>query len=108
MHVDMNNLYGFAMVMHLPTGNFQIYENNSITKSFIIKVLSTHDCSNIGYVLIVDLIYPDNIKYKSKNFPFCPENKTINPDNYTEYMKEHEPKQNRPTSKLICDQTNKE
>ena len=108
MQVDMNNLYGFAMLMHLPTGNFQFYENNSITKSFIIKVLSTHVCSNIDYVLIVDLIYPDNIKYKSKNFPFCPENKTINPDNYTEYMKEHEPKPNRPTSKLICDQTNKE
>ena len=64
-------------------------------------------CS-IGYVLIVDLINPDNIKYKSKNFPYCPENKTINPDNYTEYMKEYEPKPHRPTNKLICDQTNKE
>ena len=108
LHVDMNNLYGFAMLMHLPTGNFQIYENNSITESFINKVLNTHDCSNIGYVLIVDLVYADNIKYKSKNFPFCPENKTNNPDNYTEYMKEHEPRPHRPTNKLICDQTNKE
>ena len=108
LHVDMNNLYGFAMLLHLPTGNFQIYENNSITESFINKVLNTHDCSNTGYALIVDLIYPDNIKYKSKNFPYCPENKTINPDNNTEYMKEHEPKPHRPTSKLICDQTNKE
>ena len=108
LHVDMNNLYGFAMLQHLPTGNFQIYENNLITESFINEVLSTHDCSNIGYVLIVDLIYPDNIKYKSTNFPFCPENKSINPDNYTEYMKEHEPKPHRPTNKLMCDQTNKE
>ena len=107
-HVDMNNLYGFAMLQYLPTGNFQIYENNSIMESFINKVLNTHDCSNTGYVLIVDLIYPDNLKYKSKNFPFCPENKTINPDNYTEYMKEHEPKSHRPTSNLICDQTHKE
>ena len=108
LHVDMNNLYGFAMSFHLPTGNFQIYENNSITESFIDKVLNTHDCSNTGYILTVDLIYPDNNKYKSKNFPFCPENKSINPDNYTEYMKEHEPNPHRPTSKLICDQTNKE
>ena len=59
LHVDMNNLYGFAMLQHLPTGNFQIYENNSITESFINKVLNTHDCSNTGYVLIIDLIYPD-------------------------------------------------
>ena len=108
LHVDMNNLYGFAMLFHLPTGNFQIYENDSITESFINKVLNTHDCCDTGYVLIVDLMYPDNIKYKSKNFPFCPENKTIDPVNYTEYMKEHQPKPHRPTSKLICDQTNKE
>ena len=108
LHVDMNNLYGFAMLFHLPTGNFQIYENGSITESFINKVLNTHDCSDTGYILIVDLIYPDNIKYKSKNLPFCPENKTINPDNYTDYMKEHQPESHKPTSKLICDQTDKE
>ena len=104
----MNNLYGFAMLQHLPTGNFHIYENNSITESFLNKVLKTHDCSDTGYVFIVDLIYPDNIKYKSKNFPNCPENKTTNPVNYTEYMNEHEPKPHRPTSKLICDQTSTE
>ena len=68
----------------------------------------THDFSNIGYVLIVDLIYPDNIKNNSINFAFCPQNKSINPDNYTEYMKEHEPKPNKPTGKLICDQIDKE
>ena len=61
-----------------------------------------------GCFLLIYLIYPDNIKHKSKNFPFCPENKTIVPNNFTEYMKEHVPKQFRPTSKLICDQTNKE
>ena len=104
----MNNLYGFAMLQHLPIGNFQIYENNSITEYFVKKVLNTHDCSDIGYVLIVDLIYPDNIKHKSKNFPFCPENKAIDPNNFTDYMKEHVPKQFRPTSELIFDQTNKE
>ena len=108
LHVDMNNLYCWAMLQYLPSGNFQIYENNSITVSFITKVLNTHDCSNIGYVLIVDLIYPDNIKYKSKNFPFCPENKSINPANFIVYMKEHVPNPFRPTNKLICDQTNKE
>ena len=108
LHIDMNNLYGISMLQHLPTSNFQIYESNSITESFINKVLSTHDCSNLGYVLLVYLIYPDNIKYKTKNFPFCPENKTIGPNNFTEYMQEHVPKPFRPIGKLICDQTNKE
>ena len=108
LHIDMNNLYGLAMFQHLPIGNFQMYENNSITESFVNKVLNTHDCSDIGYVLIVDLMYPDNVKHKSKNFPFCPENKIINPDNFTEYMTEDVPKPYRPTSKMNCDQTNKE
>ena len=98
----MNNLD------YLPTGSFQIYENNSITESFVNKVLNTHDCSNIGCVLIVDLIDPDNIKHKSKKFPFGPETKIIDTNNVTEYMKEHVPNPIKPTSKLICDQTNKE
>ena len=108
LHIDMNSLFGFAMLQHPPTGNFQIYANNSITESFIDKVLNTHDCSDIGYVLIVDLIYPDIITDKSKNFSFCPENKINNPNNFREYMKKHVPKPYRPTSKMSCDQTNKE
>ena len=31
--------------------------------------------SVIAYFVEVDLIYPDNIKEKMKNFPFCPENR---------------------------------
>ena len=96
------------MSQYLPTGFFQIHEINSITKSFIGKVSNTHDCSNIGYVLIVDLTYPNNIKDKSKNVSFCPENKVLNPNKTTEYMKEHVPKPYKPTSKLICDKTNEE
>ena len=72
LHIDMNNLYGFAMLQDVPIGDFQIHENNSITESFVNKFLNTHDCSTIGYVLIVDLIYADINKHKTKNFPFCP------------------------------------
>ena len=99
-------MYGVALLQNLPICNLQIHENKSITESFIDKVLNKHDCSNIGYVLTVDLIYPDNIQDKSKKFPFCPENKIIDPDSFTEYMKENVPKPYRPTSKLVCDQTN--
>ena len=96
------------MSQYLLTGNFQIFENNSVTQSFFDKVLSTHDCSNFGYVLIVDLIYSDDIKEKSKNFSFCPVNEVNNPDKFKSYMKEVDPKQYRPNSKMVCDQTNKE
>ena len=87
------------MSQNFPIVNLQIYENISIPESFIDKRLNTHDRSNIRYVIIVDLIYLDNIK-KSKNFPFCPENKKFIPDNFIEYLKEHVPKPNKPTSKL--------
>ena len=59
------------MSQHLPTGKFQTYENNSITESFIVKVLNIHDLCNNGYVVVLDLIYPDNFKEKSTIFPFC-------------------------------------
>ena len=71
------------MYQHLPTGNLQICDNNSITESFIDKVLSTHDCSNVVYFSVVDLIYSDNIKEQNEKFPFWPENKVFNPGSFT-------------------------
>ena len=86
LYVDQNKLYGHFRSQHLPTGKFQNYENNSITESFIVKVLNNHDFCNIGYVVVLDLIYPDDIKEKSKIFPFCQENEANNPKSFTEYM----------------------
>ena len=40
----------------------------------------------MGYVVEVDLRYPDNIKENIKNFPFCPENKVISKDKYNDSM----------------------
>ena len=39
------------------------------------KILKIPDDSDIGCFLEVDLNYPDNIKEKTKHFPFCPEKK---------------------------------
>ena len=39
----------------------------------------------VNFYLEVDLKYPDKIKEKTKHFPFCPENKKINPDKYNDY-----------------------
>ena len=53
----------------------------------------------------VDLRYPDKIKEKTKNFPFCPENKIIHKDKYNdnEYMKQIKPEKHVKSKKLICD-----
>ena len=71
------------------------------------EILDTPDDSDIGYFLTIDLKYPDNIKEKTKNFPFCPENKKIDPDKYNDYMKKMEPKNSTKSKKLICDWTDK-
>ena len=39
------------------------------------EILSTLDVNDIGYFIEVDLLYPDKLKEKPKNFPFCPEKK---------------------------------
>ena len=35
LYMDKNKIYGHSMSQHLPTGNLQIYENNSITESLV-------------------------------------------------------------------------
>ena len=37
--------------------------------------MNTPDDSFTGFFIEIDLKYPDNIKYQTKNFPFAPENK---------------------------------
>ena len=71
------------------------------------EILITPDDNDIGYFIEVDLTYPDNIKEKTKNFPFAPVNKKIDTDNFSDYMKTIKPDTYTQTSKLICDWTDK-
>ena len=71
------------------------------------KILNSPDDSDIGYFIGVDLKYPDNIKEKTKNFPFAPVNKKINPDDFSDYMKKIKPDNYTQTKKLICDWSDK-
>ena len=50
-------------------------------------ILNTPDDSDFGYFIEVNLKYPDNIKEKTKKFPFAPENEKINPDDFSDYKK---------------------
>ena len=54
------------------------YDENKFDKNVKLEdKLNNPDDGDIGYFIEVDLTYPDNIKEKTKNFPFCPENKFI-------------------------------
>ena len=102
LYIDANNLYGHSMSQYLPYDEIK-FDNNVKLEDILI----TPDDSNIGYFVEVDLKYPDNIKQKTKNFPFAPENKKINPDNFNDYMKEIKPDNYTSTKKLICDFSDK-
>ena len=66
-------------------------------------LLNTPDDSDIGYLIEVDLKHPDEIKEKTKNFPFAPVNKKTNPDNFNDFMTTIKLETYTKTKKLICD-----
>ena len=102
LYVDANNLYGHSMCQPLPYDEIKFDQNVEIEEN-----LNTPDDSDIGYFVENNLIYPDNKKQKTKNFPFAPVNKKINPDIFNEYMRENKPDTYIQTEKLICDWSDK-
>ena len=102
LYIDANNLYGHSMSQPLPFDEIK-FDNNVKLED----ILNTPDDSNIGYFIEIDLTYPNNIKEKTKNFPFAPVNKKINPDKFSDYMKETKPDTYIQTKKLICDWSDK-
>ena len=102
LYIDANNLYGHSMSQPLPYDEINFDKNVELE-----DVLNTPDDSDIGYFVETDLMYSDNIKWKTKIFPFAPVNKKFNPDNFNDYMKEIKPDTYIQTSKLICDWSDK-
>ncbi|XP_051167813.1 uncharacterized protein LOC127285718 [Leptopilina boulardi] len=68
VYFDANNLYGWAMIQSLPFGGFEWVEN--VDNNFDFNVA---DDAPIGYILEVDLDYPEELHDKHSDFPFCPE-----------------------------------
>ena len=98
LYVDANNLYGHSMSEPLPYDEIK-FDNNVKLED----ILNTPDDSDIGYLIEVDLKYSNNIKEKTKHFPFAPVNEKINPEDFSDYMKEIKLDTYNQTKKLICD-----
>ena len=97
VYADAKNIYGHSMSQPLP------YDEIKFDKNVILEdIMKTPDDSNIGYFIEVDMTYPDNIKKKTKKFPFAPENKKIIPDDFSDFMKTIKPNTYTQTIKLIC------
>ncbi|XP_045466137.1 uncharacterized protein LOC123674983 isoform X1 [Harmonia axyridis] len=68
LYLDVNNLYGFAMSQFLPYGGFEWVETN-------FDILGIPDDAPEGYILEVDLEYPQHIHDLHKDLPFCAESR---------------------------------
>ena len=93
LNADANNLYGHSMSQPLPYDEIEMWHvDPDLYMKKLEEVLDTSDDSDTGYFIEPDLRYPENIKEKTKNLPFAPENKVIPKDKYNENMKKIQPK----------------
>ena len=102
LYIDANSLYGWAMSQYLPYDDIKFDGDVKVE-----DILNTSDDSEVGYFVEVDLKYPEGIREKTKNFPFCPEIKFSPQDKLTDYMKIMKVDSHTKCKKLICDWTDK-
>ncbi|XP_066593619.1 uncharacterized protein [Prorops nasuta] len=67
MYFDVNNLYGWAMSQALSYAEFKWVDN---CENFDVNNIDTN--STLGYILEVDLKYPQSIHNSHIDLPFCP------------------------------------
>ncbi|XP_054277901.1 uncharacterized protein LOC128996535 [Macrosteles quadrilineatus] len=71
-YVDANNLYGWAQSQYLPTGGFRWLDRDEID---CLNIETVSDESDVGYVLEVDMEYPQSLHDQHRDLPFLCERK---------------------------------
>jgi hypothetical protein len=81
IYVDCNNLYGVAMCKYLPTGGFEWVELDTQSMEFWTAfVLAQKDEQETGFIMEVDLEYPEHLHDLHDNYPLAPEHVNITGD----------------------------
>jgi len=83
MYLDANNLYGWAMSPLLPKGGFK-WKRVMPTEQQIMKMKEN---SQIGWILEVDLEYPEELHEAHNSYPLAPEKKAIGVEQMSGYQK---------------------
>ena len=78
----VNNLYGWAISRYLPYGVFKWLKN---VDNFDVNWVSKN--SSIGYILKVDLEYPEKLHLLHNDYPLAPEKLAIPYDMLSDYCK---------------------
>ena len=85
LYLDMNNLYGTSMVQALPEKEFAFLPEERL-QSF--DFMSVPDEGPVGYILEVDIEYPDELHDEHNDYPLCPESIVIDENELSPYTHE--------------------
>ena len=85
-YLDFNSLYASAMVQALPTGEIKVCDGNDYTKP----------SSNTGYNYTIDIKHNNDLKLKTKKYPFFPEKTMANIGQFTDYQNVNKKKGYKP------------
>ena len=83
-YLDANNLYGWAMMQPLPERNFRFLSENEVS-DFDVNVPRVED--DKGYILEVDLLYPEELHDLHNDYPLAPERLVVTKEMISEYGK---------------------
>ena len=85
MYKDATKLYGHSSSQMLAYEKIEMWHGHpDLYKNWLEEILNTPDDSDICYFIEVEIKCPDNIKEKTKHFPFCLENKIIPKEKYND------------------------
>ena len=84
MHLDANNLYGWAVSQYLPTGNFRWMTDKEISKIDLGKYKAD---GKKGLILEVDLVYDKTLHNLHNDYPVAPEKLKVPNGMLSEYCK---------------------
>ncbi|HRP37489.1 MAG TPA: hypothetical protein PLS50_06815, partial [Candidatus Dojkabacteria bacterium] len=84
MYLDANNLYGWAMIQALPTGNFKWCTPSKFNEN---KIMNMDDDQETGYIFDVDLEYPVELHDMHNDYPLAPEKIAIQEEHLSEHSK---------------------
>ena len=74
-HLDAYNLYGWAMSQSLPTGNFRWLSTTEVNRFDIFRIENDY---KKGYVMEVDLEYPEELHDLHNDLPLAKESLEVN------------------------------
>ena len=81
-YLDKNNLYGWSMSEYLPYGEFKWLKNVDE-----LDIMSVNERSDVGYILEVDLKYPNELHDLHNDYPLAPEKLAFTNDMLSNYCK---------------------